>query len=56
MSTESTLWMGGIEPWMNEQIILKSFTECGIKPTSVKMIKDKRLNYLEIIALLILIP
>jgi len=44
MSTESTLWMGGIEPWMNEQIILKSFTECGIKPTSVKMIKDKRLN------------
>ncbi len=44
MSTESTLWMGGIEPWMNEQIIMKSFTDSGIKPTSIKMIKDKKLN------------
>jgi RNA recognition motif-containing protein len=44
MSTESTLWMGGIEPWMNEQIIMKSFNDLGIKPTSIKMIKDKKLN------------
>ena len=46
MSTESTLWMGDIEPWMNEEIIMKSFTECGINPTSIKIIKDKRLNLL----------
>jgi len=46
MSSESTLWMGDIEPWMNEEIIMKSFTECGIKPMSIKMIKDKRLNLL----------
>ena len=44
MSTESTLWMGGIESWMNEEIIMKSFLDCGIKPSSIKMIKDKRLN------------
>ena len=46
MSTESTLWMGDIETWMNEEIIMKSFTECGIKPISVKTIKDKKLNLL----------
>ena len=46
MSTESTLWMGDIEPWMNEEIIMKSFTENNINPISIKMIKDKRLNLL----------
>ncbi len=46
MSSESTLWMGDIEPWMNEEIIMKSFKECGTKPTSIKMIKDKRSNTL----------
>ena len=46
MSSESTLWMGDIEPWMNEEIIMKSFNECGTKPTSIKMIKDKRSNTL----------
>ena len=47
MSTESTLWMGDIEPWMNEEIIMKSFTECGFKPMSIKTIKDKKLNSLK---------
>ena len=46
MSSESTLWMGDIEPWMNEEIIMKSFTENKINPKSIKMIKDKRLNLL----------
>ena len=44
MSTESILWMGDIEPWMNEEIIMKSFLDYNIKPKSIKMIKDKRLN------------
>ena len=47
MSTESTLWMGDIQPWMNEDIIMKSFTLLGIKPKSIKMIKDKKLNLLK---------
>lgn len=46
MSTESTLWMGDIQPWMNEEIIMKAFIECGLKPMSVKTIKDKKLNIL----------
>ena len=46
MSTESTLWMGDIEPWMNEEIIMKLFTENNINPISIKMLKDKRLNLL----------
>ena len=44
MSTESTLWMGDIEPWMTEEIIMKSFIGLGIKPLSIKMIKDRKLN------------
>ena len=46
MSTESTLWMGDIEPWMNEEIIMKSFIENNINPISIKMIKDKKSNLL----------
>ena len=38
--------MGDIESWMNEEIIMKSFTECGIKPISIKTIKDRKLNLL----------
>ena len=46
MNTEIVLWMGDIETWMNEDIIMESFTKCGIKPKSVKTIKDKKLNIL----------
>ena len=46
MSTENRLWMGSIEPWMTEEIIMKSFNEYGFNPSSIKMIKDKRLNSL----------
>ena len=41
---ESTLWMGDIEPWMTPEIIMNSFFEYGIKPLSIKMIKDHKLN------------
>ena len=41
---ESTLWMGDIEPWMTQEIIMNSFFEYGIKPSSIKMIKDHKLN------------
>ena len=41
---ESTLWMGDIEPWMTKEIIMNSFFEYGIKPSSIKMIKDHKLN------------
>ena len=38
MSAENTLWMGDIEPTMNESIILDSFKYFNIIPTNV----DKR--------------
>ena len=41
---ESTLWMGDIEPWMTREIILESFFEYGLKPLSIKMIKDHQFN------------
>ena len=44
MNTEGTLWMGDIEPWMDESFIIDSFTECGFKPKTVKLISDRRLN------------
>ena len=44
MSAENTLWMGDIEPSMNESIILDSFKYFNIIPTNVKLIKDKVKN------------
>ena len=44
MNTEGTLWMGDIEPWMDESFILDSFEDYGFKPKSVKLIIDKRFN------------
>ena len=41
---ESTLWMGDIEPWMTREIISESFFEYGLKPSSIKMIKDHQFN------------
>ena len=40
---EETLWMGDIEPWMDESFIMKLFIEFGFKPQSVNIIKDKRM-------------
>ena len=47
MNAESTLWMGGIEQWMDELFIMKSFMRCGYKPKSIKFVKDKKLNKLQ---------
>lgn len=42
MSDENTLWMGDIEPWMTESIIINSFQYFNIYPANVKLIKDKK--------------
>ena len=47
MNTEGTLWMGDIEPWMDESFIIDSFKDYGFKPKNVKLIIDKRLNKLK---------
>ena len=44
MNTKGTLWMGDIEPWMDESFIINSFKDYGFKPKSVKLIIDKRFN------------
>jgi len=41
MTNENTLWMGDLEPWMNELFIMNSFIVCGFKPKSIKIINDK---------------
>ena len=42
METEKTLWMGDIEPWMDEIFIRNSFIECGFNPSKITLIRDKR--------------
>ena len=44
MSTESTLWMGDIEPWMTSELIQNAFIEYGLNPSGIKMIKDHKSN------------
>jgi RNA recognition motif-containing protein len=44
MNSESSLWMGDIEPWMDEIFIEKSFIKCGFLPKSIKIIKDKEMT------------
>jgi len=44
MNSEGTLWMGDIEPWMDESFIIDSFKDYGFKPKNVKLIIDKRFN------------
>ena len=44
MISNCTLWMGEIEPWMNESFIKASFNQYGFKPKSVRLITDKRAN------------
>ena len=47
MKSESTLWMGGIDQWMDELFIMNSFIQCGYKPKSIKFVKDKKFNKLQ---------
>ena len=45
MNTEDcTLWMGDIEPWMDESFIMNAFNECGFKPNNIIIIKNKMSN------------
>ena len=44
MSTKYSLWMGDIEPWMNELFIMKSFIDYGFAPQSIKLVKDHKLK------------
>ena len=47
MSTDNSLWMGDIQPWMTEDFILKSFNHYGINPTSIKLIHDRETHELK---------
>lgn len=38
---ECTLWMGDIEPWMDELFIMNAFIKYGFKPKNVKIIGNK---------------
>ncbi len=38
------LWMGDLEPWMDELFIMNSFIQLGFIPKSIKLIIDKRNN------------
>ena len=42
MKTENTLWMGDIEPWMDELFIRNSFIKYGFNPNKISLIRDKR--------------
>jgi RNA recognition motif-containing protein len=44
MNSNNTLWMGDIFPWMTETFILDSFNKYEKKPSSIKLIKDKKTN------------
>ena len=43
MNSNNTLWMGDIFPWMTETFILDSFNKYEKKPSSIKLIKDKKI-------------
>jgi len=47
MSTENSLWMGDIQPWMDEDFILKAFRYYNINPISVKLIHDRNTHDLK---------
>jgi RNA recognition motif-containing protein len=47
MSTDTSLWMGDIQPWMDEDFILKAFRHYNINPISVKLIHDRNTHDLK---------
>ena len=40
------LWMGDLEPWMDEAFILRSFQKFGFHPISIEIIRYKKYNIL----------
>ena len=47
MKNEATLWMGDLEPWMNEPFIMSYFHKFGFHPKSIRIIKYKKDNILK---------
>ena len=47
MSIDNSLWMGDIQPWMDEDFILQSFNFYNIQPKSVKLIHDRNTHELK---------
>ena len=47
MSTDNNIWMGDIQPWMDESFILNSFKYYNIHPLNVKLIHDRTTNELK---------
>ncbi len=47
MSSDNNIWMGDIQPWMNESFILNSFKYYNIHPLNVKLIHDRNTNKLK---------
>ena len=41
---ECILWMGDIEPWMNESFIMNAFIKCGFQPNKIRIIRNKFMN------------
>lgn len=41
MKNECSLWMGDIEPWMDEIFIMNSFSQCGFKVKRIKFLYEK---------------
>ena len=44
MRNDNSLWMGDIEPWMDELFIMNSFIHRGFKPRSIKIFNDNGLS------------
>ena len=47
MSTDTSLWMGDIQPWMDEEFIMRAFRQYNINPISVKLIHDRNTHDLK---------
>ena len=41
MSMDNNLWMGGIQPWMDEIFIMQAFNKYNFFPAGIKLIHDK---------------
>ena len=47
MSMDNNLWMGGIQPWMNESFIMQAFNKYNFFPTGIKLIYDRNTKELK---------
>ena len=41
MSTDNNLWMGDVQPWMDESFIMNAFNSYNFYPKNIKLIHDK---------------